>query len=208
MATENPRETLEWTALSFLLISEVALLGSGLYLAIVASESNQRIVRTGILSTLAIYWVISLILMLFRGVFAEKQTTFVIVNLLLIGVVIIICVLLNAVASKIRTSDRETAKARFFLQNIEKSLFALKSNSLYADFKTELDELFEKVRFSDHCGNSTYDKALLAEVDKLKAALNDNDGDKVAKVTDIISHIAFNLEQRNMELSQGKTGGF
>lgn len=208
LGTESPLETLDWLALSFILISEMALFGFFICFALMVHSSNKCIIRTGILSTLSIYLVVSVLLAIFRNAFFENQNAFVMINLILICIVAIICILLNFVASQVRSIDSKTSNSMLFLQDIERSLFTLKSNPEYTNFEQGLSTLYEKVHFSDKLGNSSYDKALSDEVDNLKLVLSNNSEDRKERVDMAVSQILFFLKQRDTELLQRKRGGF
>ena len=208
LVTDSPRAAMDWTALTFVLVSEIAMLGSALYLTMSLSESNKRIIRAGVFSTLVIYWAMSVLLMLIRNVFIDSPNTFVIVNIILIGAVAIICILLNVTAAKVGDYDRKKGDTMLFLQSVEKTMFAMKSNTAYSEFKTRLDSLYEKVKYSDKVGSSSQDRTILDEVVGLEAALGGSAEDRNEKVENAISQLEFHLKQRNMELGQGKRGGF
>ena len=208
LGTAAPRTTLDWLSLLFLLFSEFLVFGMLIYLTISASSSSQRIIRAGILSTIGIYWLISIVLVFLRNLFTEHQNTFIITNIILIGIVIIISLLLNMTASKVRLSESKTSIARLLMQDIEKRLFSLKTNSDHMEFIQGIASLYEKVKFSDKVGNSSYDEAIYEELDNLEMALHGIADDKKEKVDNSISQILFFLKQRNMELSQSKRGEF
>ena len=199
---------LDWTALIFVLVSEVAMLGSALYLTLSISESNKRIIRAGMFSTLVIYWILSVLLLLIRNVFIDSPKIFTCVNIILLGAVVIICILLNVAAARAGESDKRKGNATLFLQGVEKSLYALKTNADYSEFKTGLESVYEKVKYADKVGISSHDKAISEELGNLEAALYGSAEDRKEKVDNAISQMVFHLKQRSMELSQSKRGGY
>lgn len=110
LGTTSPRVQLDFTALTFILISELLLIGYFLWLAMAKSPSGARIIRVGIISTLGIYSAVSLLMALFRGAFAEKPNNFTIVNLILIGVAGVVCTLLNAFATRVQAVDEKSSE--------------------------------------------------------------------------------------------------
>lgn len=208
LGTLAPRETLDWLGLVFVLISEIMLFGFSIYLFSTPANSSKRIFQTGIVSTLTTYWIIAVLLALFRDKFADHNNYFILVNILLAGIAAIISILLNTSSLRVEISDSRKTNARLFMQDIENILFALKTNADYSEYKSELSSIYEKVQFSDKVGKSSYDLELSNEVDKLKTILNSNAEDTRAKVEKSIAQILFLIKQRNMELSQGKRGDF
>lgn len=207
LVTATPRESLDWWALSFVLLSELLVFGGLIYLTMSASVSGGHIILTGILSSLSIYWGISVALAVLRNMFADHQNTYIVVNIILIGFVLIISVMLNMTALKVQCAESKTNNSRLFLQDIENRLYLLQSNNSYLEVMQGLFSLYEKVKFSDKIGISSHDKALSDEIDKLEVTLDDMADGKKEKVESSISQIMFFLKQRNMELSQSKKGG-
>lgn len=106
--TSAPRGIADWLGLSFILLSELAVFGYALYFFSASAKSGRRIYQVGILSTLTVYWVVTLMLSLFRNVFADNIKYFILLNAALIGITAIISVLLNSAASFIQTSNSRT----------------------------------------------------------------------------------------------------
>jgi len=208
LGTVGPRVSLDWQSLSFVLLSELLLFGMLTFFTMSSSTSNAQIIKTGILSTLTIYWAVSVIFALLRHLFAKHQNIFVIINILLIGIVIIVSILFNMVALKIQSIDKKTSNSMLFLQDIEKRLYSLASNDNYSEFKQGLHSLYEKVRFSDKIGTSSHDKTISDEMDNLEKMISSNAAGKKEKTEKAISQILFLIKQRNMEISQSKRGGF
>ncbi len=208
LGTVSPRELLDWFSLSFVLLSEFLMFGTLIYLTLSSSESNERIIHIGVLSTIATYWVISVVLALLRHLFNEHLNTFVVVNIILIGIASIISVLLYTVASKVQSTDRKIRNLMLFWLDIEKRLYSLASKRDYSEFKQGLYSLYEKVKFSDKVGISTYDKAISDELDNLEIVLCNSTDDKKEKIEQAVSQIMFFVKQRNIELSQSKRGEF
>lgn len=204
----SPRETLDWLGLVFVLISEMVLCSFLLYIFSTSVNSSKRIFQTGVVSILTVYWIISVLLALFRDKFVDNNNYFTILNILLIVIVAIISMLLNSAASRVQISNSETTNARLFMQDVAKNLFALKTDPVYSEYRSELSLVYEKAQFTDIIGKSSYDSQLSNEVDNLKVILNSNAEDTKMKVEKSISQILFFIKQHNVELSKGKRGGF
>jgi hypothetical protein len=207
LGTDSSREALDWLSLSFVLLSEIVLFAILTYFAMQTSESNERIIRTGILTTISIYWAVSLVLALVRHLFDAHQKAFVVINIILIGTVSIISVILNIVAANVQSTDRKIRNQMLFWLEIEKRLFSIVSNEDNNEFRQGLSSLYEKVKFSDKVGSSSYDKAILEELDNLELALCNKGKDRHTKIEKVVSQLLFFVKQRNMELSQSKRGG-
>ncbi len=208
LGNQSPKSSLDWLSLVFVLVSEIVVFGWLIYIKNSSANPSKRIFQTRIFSAFTVYWIINLLLALFRDKFAGNSNYFILVNILLIGIIAAIFILLNTAATRVQMLDSRTSNARLFMMNIENSLYALKTNNNYSEFKTELSSVYEKVQFSDKVGKSSYDLDLSNEVDNLKAILSINDKDAKAEVEKSISQILFFINQRNMEISQGKGGDF
>lgn len=106
LGTQTPRMALDFMALAFALVSEAAICCYLLFLVTSRSSSGKRIIHSGILSSLAIYWVLTILLAFFREFFVEKPNNFTIVNLILLGVTAILCIAINAFASYVQASEK------------------------------------------------------------------------------------------------------
>lgn len=208
------KATLDYLALMFILISEIALF-AGLTLLNNKSSMNKVMVNSGVISTLVIYWIVSIVLyLIYKNTQINNIGGFVTVQIILISLVAIITISLCRVASSVHASDNKIAEARVCLQKCENIIFTLKNDSKYETYKEPLNTLYEIIKYSDKTAmNNVIDEKINREIleisNDLKDSYSENDIDnKENHINEKIDHIISLIKERNMVLHESKRGGF
>jgi len=94
-------------ALTFLLLSEVALFGGLIWLRFSSARYGKVFLNAGIGTTLILYFITTLISVLFTGMFREKPNTFVLIELVIIAVFAIISVSIITSSHRVERSGEE-----------------------------------------------------------------------------------------------------
>lgn len=98
-----------WAFIS-LLISEVVLFGGLIGLRLTSAQYGKVFLKVGIGTTLLLYFIATLIVVLFSGAFREKLNIFILIELSIIAVSAVIAVLIIAFAHRIERSNEEDLK--------------------------------------------------------------------------------------------------
>lgn len=80
------KTTLHWLSMLFVLISEVALIGGLIFMSIRVERLNETLLKAGITSTLFIYFVITVLLAVFKPLFAGNLNAFITIQVTMIGI--------------------------------------------------------------------------------------------------------------------------
>ena len=122
-------------------------------------------------------------------------------------ILLVIAIVIAGYVMFSRNKKLETnAKANAVLINeYEKRLFNIMSNPKNAEFKTELNNLYEDLKYSDKNAVADEDFKLDSIIFRLEKALNMEDR---KEVTSTISELKTALARRKMEISDSKRGGF
>lgn len=199
---------IDWLILTFILISEIALFLGVIITAMQNSPTNKVLIRSGIISTLFIYWIVTVLSSIFlRNALIENPNHFLIMNIVLIAVTAIIVISLNISALNTNDKDAKTINSRLFMEDCEKRVFALKANPALMDFRKALEDIYETIKYGDKIGKSSFDEDILKQLISLEDGLKADNiiNSDIQKITD---GLIFLLNQRNTEMLQAKRGGF
>ena len=98
-------------ALAFLLLSEFVLFGGLIGLRFTGTELSKAFLRVGVSTVLLLYFIATLVSMLFAGAFQENLNTFILMELALIVLFSIISIAIIAWSRKIaRSNEADMAK--------------------------------------------------------------------------------------------------
>lgn len=195
---------LEWLSLAFVVLSEIALFAGITITSLQVSPTNKMLIRSGMISTLFIYWLITVVCALFKNLFNDNLSGYIVLQIIIIAITAIIIISLNSMATRVKSGDEKIIRSRGLMEDCQRRLFGLKSNSGYTQFQKPLNDIYEMLKYGDKIGSSTVDTEISNEIANLEIAL----ANKATSPDTIIGNIEFLIKQRTMELSQAKRGGF
>jgi hypothetical protein len=205
------KTAIDWYALIFVLISEAALFGGIIITTTGRITVNSMLLKVGVITTLAIYWIASIVISTFtRGVFMDNIGGFVTTHMILCAIVAIIIIIFWMFASSISAKDEKSANSRLLMQNCEELAFSLKSNKAYSDYHDLLNKLYEEIKYSDKTASIDKESMIYNQITELSNTLNSNNN-STATVQDVfqaVDAIILNIKERNMGIRNLKQGGF
>ena len=107
---EIERNVLNYWALAFLLLSEIALFGGLIWLRFAGVSHNKTFLRLGITSVLFLYFAATLILSIFAGGFGDRLNLFILLQLAIIVFASIITILVLAFSKSTQRRNEEDMK--------------------------------------------------------------------------------------------------
>lgn len=206
------RKTIDIAALCFVLISEVAFF-AGLIITLNYKEiMSKTYLSSGVISSLFIYLVITVILSLFsRLIFQDNLRGFITTQTIVIGIVLIVIISLIASASKVESVNKKALSDITLMQDSENIAFSLVKDTKLNPYSGGLNRLYEDIKYSDKI---SFDKTMDREINERLAELSDKlkKGDiDILNEEDInnnINHIISIIKERNELLKQSKRGGY
>jgi len=125
--------------------------------------------------------------------------------------IIIVAVLIVLAAyvmfSRNAKSTTDTKSNMVLINEYEKRLYNITTNPQNAEFKTELNRIYEDLKYSDKNGITDEDHKLDSILLSLEKALN-WEGESREVIPSIIHELKTTLERRKMAISESKRGGF
>ncbi len=97
--SSTEKTTLSWVAFLFVLIAEIALICGLILMNFRIKSLNETLLKAGILSSLSIYFVITVLLTIFKGFFAQHMGAFITTQVAVCGIVAIVVMALLISAS-------------------------------------------------------------------------------------------------------------
>ena len=97
-------------ALAFLLISELSLFGGLIGLRLAGAGNSRVFLRAGVTSALSLYFIATLVSILFAGAFSERVNTFILIELAIIALFAIIIIAMVATSHAIERRNEEDMK--------------------------------------------------------------------------------------------------
>lgn len=203
------KTNLDYLALMFILLSEVALFIGLVILLTNEAPMSSIIIRSGVISTLSIYWLLTIIVyFIYKNTYKDSVGGFAAVQLILMALVAIITISLFMAASNVHASNIKIESTRVLLQESENMVFNLKNQKAYALHKDPLDRLYETIKYSDKvASDSTLDEKIKEHIVNLSNNLKENREDKDA-INESIENIITLIKERNMAAHTAKRGGF
>lgn len=203
------KSNLDYLALMFILLSEAALFTGLIFLLISEAPMSSIIIRSGIISTLSIYWLITIIIyVVYKNFYKDSLGGFIAVQLILMSLAAIISITLFMISSNVHASNTKIQSNRLLLQESENMVLNLKNQKDYALYKGSLDRLYETIKYSDKvASDSTMDERIKEHIVNLSKNLKENYEDKEA-IGESIENIITLIKERNMEVHTAKRGGF
>lgn len=203
------KNSLDYLALMFILVSEVALFAGLILLIINEAPMSSIIIRSGVISTLSIYWLLTIITYLvYKNAYKDSIGGFVAVQLILMALAAIISISLFMAASNVHASNIKIESRRILLQESENIIFNLKNQKTYVLYKNSLDRLYETIKYSDKvASDSTIDEGIKTKIVNLSNNLKENHEDKEA-INECIEDIITLVKERNMAVHTAKRGDF
>lgn len=203
------KNSLDYLALMFILVSEVALFAGLILLIINEAPMSSIIIRSGVISTLSIYWLLTIITYLvYKNAYKDSIGGFVAVQFILMALAAIISISLFMAASNVHASNIKIESRRILLQESENIIFNLKNQKTYVLYKNSLDRLYETIKYSDKvASDSTIDERIKTKIVNLSNNLKENHEDKEA-INECIEDIITLVKERNMAVHTAKRGDF
>jgi hypothetical protein len=201
----NARTAIDWYALVFVLISEAALFGGIIYTTTAKRQSNNMLIKLGIISTLFFYWIATIVISTFtRGIFANSVGGFVAIQMVLCAITAIIIIILYMSAVSIAAKDEK------LMQNCEDLTFSLKSNTAFSDYHELLNKLYDEIKYSDKTESVDGENIIYSQITELSNTLKNNNSN-AATVQDVfkaVDAIILSIKERNVSIRNLKQGGF
>lgn len=202
-----PKQTIDYLALLFVLISEIALFGVTLVLIAHKDAGDKLFVHSGVMSILVIYWLITTALSIFvNSFFKGNAFGFITIQVIIMGVAAIILISLFLAASNIHDKNARALGAGMILQECENIIFSLLNNPQYQKIAGQLNQLYEELKYSEH---ST---CLPEQEIEIRLKINElSDRIKAAPleetvITEAVNKIMVLIKVRNMAVKQSKGG--
>ncbi|AFQ46416.1 hypothetical protein [Desulfosporosinus meridiei] len=202
------KTNLEWLSLAFVILSEIALFAGTTIMSLQVSPTNKMLIRSGMISTLFIYWVITVVCAFFKNIFIDNLKGYIVLQIIIIAITAIIIILLNSLATRVRHVDERIVHSKGLMDDCQKRLFGLKSNNRYTQFQKPLNDIYEMLKYGDKIGSSTVDTEISNEITNLEKALANKEAPLTSNTDTIVGNIKFLIKRRNMELSQAKRGSY
>lgn len=204
----STKSRLEWLSLAFVILSEIALFTGTTILSAQVSPTSKIIMHSGMLSTLFIYWLATLVGVFFKDLFKDNLSGYIILQVIIIAITAIIIILLQSIAARVGNMDASIEYSRGLMDDCQKRLFGLKSNDGYLQFQEPLNDLYEMLKYGDKIGSSTVDSEIAGEIANLEKALANKETLLTINTDTIVGNLKLLIKQRDMELAQAKRGSF
>lgn len=204
----NHKETIDYLALIFILISEVVVFISANFMVSFYDYRNKTFVFSGAIGTLFLYMTTTILLSIFSNVlFYKNYNGFITVQLIIIAIASIFLISFFVIGFGIIRSSEKVNSDSMILQQCENKVFSLKSNNEYEEISDSLNNLYEEIRFSDK-SEFILDKEddISSMIDELSNNMTNykNDGFNKEELVDQINKIIVNVKERNYQVKQLK----
>jgi len=196
-----------WWGLGFCLFSEVLLASAFIVFRITSMQIDKVFIRVGSIIVLIVYFAATSILCIFSSVFKNSLNLFIFLEILLLALAAVVILLLYLFSNRINNTDRKKVQDRKLMQLCELRIYDLMINTNNKAYKPQLNELYEKVKYSDKFGSCCTDEKIVGAILKLEEAFRteQRDDDSIQKTMDELSAL---LAQRSIEMVEFKRGGF
>lgn len=208
--TNQQKEAVDWLVLTFTLIAEAALFSGIIITSMCKHATNKVLIRSGIISTLFIYWVITTIISIItRNIFVDNVGGFVTIQVIICAVTAIIVISLSVAAANIKAKDDKLINARLLMQDCENLVFSLKSNVESSAYSDLLNKMYEEIKYSDKTVSDPKEKMIYTQINDLSNYLKKDTGEvTIQDISKMVDEIILLIKERNLSVKQSKQGGF
>lgn len=204
----SARTAIDWYALIFVLISEAVLFGGIILTTTGKIVINSMLLRVGVITTLSIYWIASIVVSTFgRDIFMGNTGGFVTAHMILCAIAAVIIIVLWMFASSISAKDEKLANSGVIMRNCEELAFSLKSNKAHSEHHELLNKLYEEIKYSDKTASTDKDSVIYGQLTELAGTLNSSNDSIVQDVFKAVDAIILSIKERNMSVRNLKQGG-
>ena len=205
--SSRPKETIDYVALVFILISEVAFF-AGLISVLNLNREKMSLIKLSIVSTLFMYLVVTILIGLYFMNRNNNLYGLITTNSILIGIVAILIILLSVANANINSSNESIIKRRIVIQDCELKVYGLLKDSRFEAYYEGLNKLYETIKYSDKVSaNKEGDIKIHQGIIKFSEYLNTDEVNE-EMVNKKLKELIGLVEQRNMLLKELKRGSF
>lgn len=208
--TNQAKETIDWLALTFVLISELALFGGTAVILIRKYTNSQMLIASGIITTLFIYWIAATLLSIFsRNIFKDSVSGFAATQIVVLAIALIISISLYVAVINVKESDAKLMSSRLIMRECESLVFSLKSNPKFNAYSTLLNKIYEEIKYSDKTKSVDKEQTIYNKIEELAALLSNNENETtVQDISKMVEEIVLLIKERNLSVLQLNQGGY
>ena len=203
------RTAFEYTALLFVLASEISLFSGLSFLASNPGHRNKVLIRSGIVTTLSGYWIIATVISIFsRSLFDGKLNGLISVQAIVVGITAIVCISILQVSQRVEASYATKEGLQEWLRKGEEIIFCLMNEVGAKPYIKELTRLYEEIKYSDKVStNTSLDKEIHTKISELSTHISD-EGTNEKQINHSIEGVLTLIKNRNKITLQSKRGSF
>ncbi|MDC3411867.1 hypothetical protein NC797_02900 [Aquibacillus sp. 3ASR75-11] len=194
------KTTITWWALSFILISEIALF---IGLEIINSFKKNIFISSGISVTLIINLLIITAICFFSSAF-NRLNSFIITEIIILAISTIIVLSFLLFSGRIDSNEQKTVYDQKFMYQCEKRIYNIYRETKGKEYSDELFSLYESFKYMDKVGNSNVDQKIAKLMDQLEGSVISFD----SETKDILNEIDVILARRKNEIAVLKRGAY
>lgn len=195
-----------WWSLLFILVAEAALCVGLEIIYSMNSQINKMFIGSGISVTLALYLITTIISSLIVNKLKFNVNVIIITEIIILALTAVIILLFISFSQHVNTTDQKIVNDRKLMQVCEKRIYNLLTDTKNKDFESELNSLYECIKFTDKIGNSSVDEKIVTLITKLEQSNSIGIADN--EIHNTFNEIFTLLNQRKMEVAESKRGGF
>lgn len=206
----HPKEIIDWLALTFVLISEIALFSSITVILTRKYTSSQMLLVSGIISALSICWIAATMLSVFsRNIFKDNVRGFATTQIIILAIALIISISLHVAVINVREHDAKLMDSRLMMRQCENLAFSLKSNADFSAYSSLLSKIHEEIKYSDKTKSVEKEQTIYSKMEELEALLSNKESEpKVQDISKMVDEIVLLVKERNLSVLQMNQGGF
>lgn len=200
------KSDVNYIGLSFVLFSEVLLFVQSCVLKINSLRTNSVFIISGSSYISVVYIIVTAVLCLFSGSFENHVGSFVLLEVIAFAILFIVYLFVAMFSNRINSTERKIKQTRALIQTCESKIYALLLNAKYKSYETQLNDIYENIKYSDKTAALSTDEKILNNIVKLEEELNSNA--ETNSVNELLTEIKALLAVRKTELTEAKRGGF
>ena len=208
--TDNPKSTIDWLRLIFILISEIAFFGGTTAFLSKKYTSSQMLFMTGVISVLSLYFIATIVLsLLSNSIFHDNIRGFITTQTIILAIALITSITLYSSAINHNEYDNALINARVKMNQCEEFIFSLKTNAKFGEYSSLLNKVYEEIKYSDKTKSTEKDQIIYEKIEDLNNLLLNNEVEsKSEDISNEVDNIVLLIKERNMSVLKMHQGGF
>lgn len=205
--TVNDKTKMDWLGLAFILFAEFIFIGGVVLVDKLARSTFGIMFRSIAYTTLGSYFITSsAIAIIFLTILRDHMRLLIVLQFIVLAITLIIFLVGLSSSNYMQGRNQSVLHSVSKIQTLTNQVTILKSNVDNKKYATQLEKIYEALRYCDNSSIVTTDDIVSEKLIELEKALIGDYDEKDSKVNDLAESILLLVKKRSLEVNELKAG--